>query len=366
MKILLVGEYSRLHLSLAEGLQSLGHQVVVASDGDGHKQYARDIDLTRKSSGLKDTIAALYQINKHFRKFKGFDIVQIINPCFLTLSIGFNKHYFDQLKRNNKKIFLGAFGVDSYWVRACVENKIFKYSEFYVDGKSTDIPFNLDLEKKWLDNSREELNQYIAEKSDGITACLYEYYKSYEPYFSDKLKYIPLPINVSDIPFQVIEEVPEKIKFFIGIDKIRTQHKGTDLMEEVLKDFVAKHPNETEILKAESVSYEEYQQYVSQSHVVLDQIYSHSPSMNPLQAMAGGKIVISGGEPEIYNLMGENVSSRPIVNVYPTREGIWQALESILANKNKLPSWSKQGRDFVEQYHDAKSVAEKYLEFWKQ
>ena len=29
MKILLIGEYSRVHLTLAEGLRSMGHEVVV-------------------------------------------------------------------------------------------------------------------------------------------------------------------------------------------------------------------------------------------------------------------------------------------------------------------------------------------------
>ena len=47
MKILLIGEYSRVHLTLAEGLRSMGHEVVVASAGDGFKNYPRDIDLSR-------------------------------------------------------------------------------------------------------------------------------------------------------------------------------------------------------------------------------------------------------------------------------------------------------------------------------
>jgi hypothetical protein len=34
MKILLIGEYSNVHWTLAEGLRALGHQVTVVSDGD--------------------------------------------------------------------------------------------------------------------------------------------------------------------------------------------------------------------------------------------------------------------------------------------------------------------------------------------
>ena len=51
MKILLLGDYSNVHATLADGLRQLGHTVVVASDGDNWKGYPRDIDLRRKSLG---------------------------------------------------------------------------------------------------------------------------------------------------------------------------------------------------------------------------------------------------------------------------------------------------------------------------
>ena len=48
MKILLVGEYSRLHNSLKEGLENLGHQVTLIATGDYFKDYPADIKLIRK------------------------------------------------------------------------------------------------------------------------------------------------------------------------------------------------------------------------------------------------------------------------------------------------------------------------------
>ena len=364
MRILLIGEYSRLHLTLAEGLRSLGHEVLLASDGDGHKQYERDVDLTRQGSGLIETVKALWKTFRAFRQFKDYDVVQIINPCFLTLSVRANRYFFNQLKKNNKKIFLGAFGDDSYWVKACLTNKKFKYSEFFVEGHNTNLEFNKHLIEKWLHAPREELNIYIADKVDGIIACLYEYYVSYEDEHGDKLKYIPLPIDCAAIAFNGVSDVLGRIKFFIGIDKIRTEYKGTDLMKKILLDFVKKHPEEVEALVVESVSYEEYHRLMLSADVLLDQLYSHSPSMNPLQAMASGKVAISGGEPEMYDLMGD-VANRPIINVYPTEKGIEEALENVLTNKKNLSQWSKNGRAFVEEYHDHVKVAQQYIDFWK-
>ena len=43
MKILLVGEFSRLHNSLKEGLLALNHDVLLIGEGDNFKNYPIDI-----------------------------------------------------------------------------------------------------------------------------------------------------------------------------------------------------------------------------------------------------------------------------------------------------------------------------------
>ena len=45
MKILLVGEFSRLHNSLKEGLLALGHEVILVNNGDGFKNFPADISI---------------------------------------------------------------------------------------------------------------------------------------------------------------------------------------------------------------------------------------------------------------------------------------------------------------------------------
>lgn len=365
MKILLIGEYSRLHLTLAEGLRELGHEVVVASDGDGFKNYPRDIDLTRKSSGIIDTLSAILDISRKISKFKNFDVVQVINPCFTTLNVRFNESFWGKLRANNKKVFLGAFGDDSFWVRALKENKTFKYSEFYVDGKPTNLEYNKKLEAVWLGTRREIGNREMAEEANGIAACLYEYYMSYEPYFPAKLKYIPLPVNIQDVSYQPITEVPEKVNFFIGINRDRSEYKGTDIMERALLRIGEKYPDKVIITRVESIGYDEYKRLMSAAHVVLDQLYSYSPAMNALLAMAQGKVLVGGGEPEMYDLMGEK-QNRPIINVHPTEEDVFAKLEWLVLNKERIPGISQKGRAFVVDHHDYIKVAGQYLQLWEE
>lgn len=363
MKILLIGEYSRLHLTLAEGLGKMGFEVTVASDGDGFKNYERDIDLKRKSSGLKNTALSLIHTYKSFRHFKRYDIVQIINPCFTAQNININIQLYKYLRKNNPKVFLGAFGDDSFWLRACLTNEILRYSEFYNGKKPINVDLRKRMEKKWLDNKTEQHNRYIAETADGIIACLYEYYISYKNAYQEKLTYIPLPINTDLLPFTPIENIPRQLLFLIGINKERSQIKGTDIMEKALLKLKKCYPEEVSIKRAESISHAEYNHKVLNSHIVLDQLYSYTPAMNALNAMAMGKIAVSGGEPEMYELLGEK-QNHPVINVYPDENDVFNKLECLIKHKNNLPDLSANSRIFVEEHHSYKKIAKQYLSFW--
>jgi len=364
MRILLIGEYSSLHWTLADGLRNLGHTVTVASDGDGFKNYPRDIDLSRKSSSIKDTLAAIVKVYRNFYKFKNYDVVQLINPCFTTLSVEINKNLYGYLRKHNKKVFLGAFGDDTLWLKACLDNSTFRYSEFYVDGNENKLKHNERLKNIWLSSNRESINTQIADSCDGIIACLCEYYMAYEPLYNNKLAYIPLPFNFHNVNNSSVLN-SDKIKFFIGINKDRSEFKGTDRMYTALKKIEEKYQDKIEINHVESVPYNEYIHIMANSDVVLDQLYSYSPAMNGLLALGLGKILVSGGEPEMYELLNEK-ENQPIVNVFPSEEDIYNKLENIILNRENLKQISENGRKFAEKHHDHIKVAKQYLDFWTQ
>ena len=48
MRILLIGEYSRLHNSLKEGLRKLGHEVIIVANSDGFKLFPVDYSIDFK------------------------------------------------------------------------------------------------------------------------------------------------------------------------------------------------------------------------------------------------------------------------------------------------------------------------------
>lgn len=363
MKILLIGEYSNVHYTLSRGLKTLGHDVTLLSDGDGWKNYPRDIDLRRKSTGKFHTLHYLLKLYHLMPKLKGYDVVQLINPVFLELKAERILSFYHQLKRQNRSVFMGAYGMDYYWVKAGMDCTSFRYSDFNI---AYELRHTLDTEqfkKEWLYGEKGKLNRQIAEDCNGIVCGLYEYYVSYMKYFEEKEKlcHIPFPVVQNDRNIDPI--IPKRIKFFIGIQRSRNAYKGTDIMLCALKRLHAQYPRDVEIVSAENVPFAQYKSMLEGSDVLLDQLYSYTPAMNGLQAMSQGIVLVGGAEPEYYTLMNEE-TLRPIINVQPTEESVYQELEQLVLHKERIPQLKKESLEFIKKHHDHLAVAQQYVQFW--
>lgn len=364
MKILLLGDYSNVHATLAKGLRQLGHEVTVASDGDGWKNYPRDVDLYRNMNlGKWRTLRYFWHLLKAFRKFRGYDVVQLINPVFLPLKAERMMPFYKYLRHHNKHVFLGAFGMDHYWVKAGLDCTTFRYSDFNMGVEVRESEENDIWISDWLRGAKGELNKRIANNCDGIIAGLYEYYASYLSEFKDKLKYIPFPI-IPQADIKVDKAIPQRIRFFIGIQKSRSEYKGTDIMLRALERVAQELPDRCEIVRVESVPFAEYVKLMHGSDVILDQLYSYTPAMNALEAMARGLIVVGGAEPEHYELTQEP-ELRPIINVQPNEESVYLALKDLALHPERIPQLKRDSVAYINKHHDYIKVAQRYLEAWE-
>ena len=370
MKILLLGDYSNVHATLASALRTLGHEVTLASDGDSWKNYPRDVDLKRPSLKKFSSIAYYLRLLFTFRIFKNYDVVQLINPCFLPLKAERIGRFYNFLRRHNKKIFLGAFGMDHYWVKAGLDCKTFRYSDFNIGSQ---VRKNADNEiwiRDWLLGEKGKLNQEIADDCDGIVSGLYEYDAAFRPRFGKKVRFIPFPIRLdNELLSQKSRSIQgkngerTKVRFFIGIQRQRHAYKGTDVMLAALERLQADFPDEVEYVTAENVPFDEYVQLLCSSDVLLDQLYSYTPAMNALQAMAQGLVVVTGGEPENYEILGET-ELRPIINVLPSEESVYEQLKALVLRRDEIPLLSQQSRAYIMKHHEYLNVAQQYLDFW--
>ena len=366
MRILLVGEYSNVHWTLAEGLRALGHEVTVVSDGDGWKDYPRDINLKRGPIGSKlSTLNYLRRLACVFPRLRGYDVVQLINPVFLDLRAERIWPFYRYLRRHNDRVFLGAFGIDHYWVKVGMDCKTFRYSDFNFGSQLRDYPFMHTMIADWLNGPKGTLNQRIAKDCDGIITGLYEYEMCYRPFFPSKTRFIPFPINLSSItPTSSLNSQHSTLNCFIGIQRSRSSYKGTDIMLAALQRLKADYPERINIIKAEDVPYAQYQEMMNNSHVLLDQLYSYTPGMNGLLAMAQGLILVGGGEPEHYELLGEH-ELHPIINVQPNEEDVYHQIATrLLSGQEDIHQLQLDSIEYIRRHHDHIKVARQYEAFY--
>ena len=417
MKILLFGEYSNVHWTLACALRKLGHEVTVVSNGDEWKAYPADISLIRKP-GRWGRLTYLLRVLLLLPKLRGYDVVQLINPVhFVDLKAERAVRIYDYLRRHNKKVFLGAFGYDYHYVYDSVVRRTLRYCDFYTPTREVHHEWNDANERDWLHTYKKEASIHVAETCDGIISGLYEYDVAYRPHFPNKTTFIPMPIEMGDglevmgykpsggqsvvcCPstslsfgcvrgvdvneltscslaqtlsvdtkqensslFTLHSSLQRPLRFFIGINRSRTMLKGTDIMLRALERIVADYPDRAEMVKAESVPFAEYKEMMLSSDVLLDQIYSYTPAMNALQAMSQGLIVVSGGEEENYEILGEE-ELRPIINVQPDEEDIYRQLEQLVLHPERIAQLKRDSIEYVRRHHDSLKVAERYLEAW--
>lgn len=409
MRVLLLGEYSNVHATLARGLRALGCEVTVVSNGDFWKDYQRDIDVSRKK-GIIGGIALMVKVLTLLPKLRGYDIVQLINPMFFELKAERLFPIYHYLQRHNRKIVLGAFGMDYYWVKTCTFDRPLRYSDFNIgDEARTDAIAERDR-RDWLGTAKGRLNQEIARTCDGIVTGLYEYDVCYRPVFPGKTQFIPYPIQMpgeqphdagktattvaigcqpdtdkttvstaangrrSDADkasvttqqrpnHEPTTHWPRPVRLFIGISKKRSAYKGTDIMLEAAKAVRRKHPDKLELRVANGVPFDEYSRMLDGSDLLMDQLYSYTPAMNALLAMSKGIVVIGGGEPENYAIIHER-ELRPIVNVQPTFQSVYDELERIVLDPSAIPRLKRENIEYVRKHHDYMKVARQYFDFY--
>lgn len=367
MKILFVGDASNMHNCLAQAMRELGHTAIVASNGSHWMDTGRDINLER-GPGKMGALRYVLDVLRALPKMRGFDVVETCGSIFLDLKPSKVRRVFDWLKQHNRLMVMSALGTDYVYYHACHDGNTYRYSDFMVGDRPSPYALSNEYQAKHEDNWKLPLmrkhSEHILNNIDGAVSCLWEYHECYKPLLGNRLAYGGIPIDTKSISPHILDKEPEKVKFFIGIQRDRNILKGTDQLLEAAQRIVDRYPNQCELEVVENVPYEEYVQLLSQSHVLLDQLYSYTPATNALLAMARGLVAVSGAEPEYYDLIGEH-DNQPIINVSPLIEGDIDAkLEWLVQNKQLLPDLSRHSRKFVEKHNEAHVVAQRHLKFY--
>lgn len=376
MKILLIGEASFLHNTLKKGLVERGHRVTTMSDGNGWHDAPRDINLRRDGRwGKLGGLWVVWQLLRHLPQLCGNDVVQIHNYQFVPLMYRWNTLLLRFLKLTNRCVVKGCFGDDPQIFRRQAQG-VPAYSDTYWSGQLQNTDQHRDRIAEVVEHGAEASWRKTTAMADALVPCLYEYWLDYnEPPYAAKLHYIPLPMECEkmvrwcdgEMVRCVCNDTPSHpITILIGLQPKRDFMKGAMKIAMFVEEVVRRHPGMVQIKYVEGVPYDEYMRLLAETDVLVDQLYSYTPSMNSLAAMARGTVVIGGGEEEYYEFIGED-TLRPIINVrpdVPDEENI-ATIERALFTDGTLERMAQESIHFVHKYHDYRHVAEQYEQLYR-
>ena len=378
MRILLVGEFSRLHNSLKEGLLKLGHEIVIVSNGDGFKNYPSDYSnrafwCESKLGNIPRQI--IYRITKfdiskvergirfyfHLNKLKDFDCVQLINEAPIQTTSKFELYLLKKLFKQNQKFFLLCSGADYVTLNHMLDKKD-RYSIMnpYFEGiKESFIQYESMFE--YNSKSHKKIHDFLYKNINGVIATDLDYVN---PLIGNTkfIGMIPNPINVSTIEF-IENPIKDKIAVFMGINNGNSYKKGIHLFEKALAIIKEKYADKVEIIITRNIPYHDYIKLFNKAHIVLDQIYAYDQGYNALEAMAKGKVVFTGAEKEFEEYY--NLTDKVAINALPNVTSLINELSFLIENPNEIQAIGKRARTFLVKEHDYIKVAEKYIDIWK-
>ena len=377
MKILLLGEYSRLHNSLKEGLQVLGHQVTLVGTGDDFKRFPSDIDVSsvlRKRFWPNAFWMTVYRFTgyNYFNKdifknlmkiapqLKDYDVVQLINEDAFGIYPLDEKRFFEKIFAQNPVVFLSACGEDTHVIQYYKEKKM-RYSILTPFEEIPGLENEAAYSYKYLKPAYRQLHDFVVEKVKAIIPSDLDYAIPYKN-VDKATSLIPNPVNVDKIEFKPLI-IHDKINIFFGINRYSFYKKGSHIVLRVLEKIQEKYPEKVKVIYAENLPYAEYIQLYNDAHILIDQLYSYDQGFNALEAMAAGKCVITGAEKEFYEYY--NLDKQVAINSLPDETDLYDKLSYLIEHPDTIIETGRNARDFIEAHHHYVQVAQQYVDTWK-
>jgi glycosyltransferase involved in cell wall biosynthesis len=376
VRILLIGEFSRLHNSLKEGLIASGHHVVLIANGDGFKNYPADLSTRARFSNsllgslIKKTIFKIFNFDImklehglrfyfHLHQLKNYDVVQFINESPIQTLPRFERFLLKKIINNNSKFFLLCCGPDYNVTKYLLDrNERYSIMNPYFENEKSKKEFQFILE--YTSKEHKKTHDLLYKKVRGVIASDLDYHLPMKgnPCY---LGMIPNPINLSTNEL-VSKNKPQKIAIFLGINRNTYFTKGIVFFEQALQLISEKYGDLIEITISENLPYQEYIEKYNACHILLDQVYGFDQGYNALEAMAKGKVVFTGAEKEFYEYY--KLDEKVAINALPSVESIVIELSKLIENPKEIDAIGLRARAFVAKHHDHQVIANQYLKIW--
>ena len=378
MKILLIGEYSRLHNSLKEGLVALGHEVILLSSGDYFKKFDTDYSfhssflsgywLPRKIKNIlhKLTGIDLEKAERGLRfyllipQLQNFDHVQLINSDAIETFPFFSRFLYKKLFKKIKNRSLLICGDETPVIDYLLKRET-DYSILTPYFKDNSLEKHFEYPLKYTTKKYRKTFDWLVENCQDLIASDLDYKIPMEK-MGYSIHFIPNPVNTRKIDFQE-QKIIDKIVVFLGINRASYIKKGIPYFEKALQIIQEKYVEKVTVIISENLPYKDYINLYNTAQIVLDQMYADDQGYNALEAMAKGKVVFTGAGKAFMDHY--NLTERINVNALPDVDYLVNELSFLIENPESIVAIGKRARAFIEREHEYVKIAIQYLEAWK-
>lgn len=365
MKVLLVGEYSNVHNNLQYGLKQLGVHVDTLNTGDGYRKFNSDIKLFRINKDERyDKLRKCYSDFLYTYISKKYDVVQFMNELDLGAIYGLDKALGVRLAKKAKLSVLLMAGCN--W-------QYFRYAHETLGISPCKDCLKYDIKRKYgctfaHDGLARRTAYYFQKNVDVMVPIAYEYYacSQYSPFAYKLSAPICMPMKMGNIDTHTDFNVPKK-KLLVYHPLNREGFKGTIMIKKAFHILSKRYSDVAEFIIEGKMPYSEFSKLMDKVDIVVDQKNGLSFGMTSLDAMARGKILITGNyRKNILAKEYEYVKNAPVFELGTTVEEIVDNIGSVIDRKDEFEKIAEREKAYVHEYHDCKKVAQQFLDLYEQ
>lgn len=359
MKVLLVGEFSNLHNILQQGLRELGVVADTLNCGDGYKKFHSDIKPINIKNGF---IRECY--NKLFSDYlcRKYDVIQFMHELEWGRIAGLNSRMSVSLAKNARLSVLLLAGCN--W-------EYFRYAKAKTGISPCEECLKYDYKRKYgcphFHVKERRKMQYAMQKNiDIMVPMAYEYYtcSKYGPFADKVVEPICMPIKTDKIDLTVPDAKSKKLVVYHPLN--REGFKGTVMIRKAFEVLEEKYADVAEFIIDGKMPYEEYIKLIERVDIIVDQKNALTFGIASLQAMATGKILITGNyRNRISDPKYQYVKDAPAFELGTTVAEMVNNISAVIERKFEFDNMRKRGAAYVNTYHEYRKVAQQFINLYE-
>lgn len=333
---------SGVHTELKNAFLSLGVEAHIATHGDGWKRYPSDLNLGSIQPGLMSHLDRLTRQISLIDEIRKYDVIQLIspNPFYRPISRFLESIIFEG---DSKCIYIAA-GSDAIY------RKHTRDLEYYP-------PHN------WSENHDYDRLKHMLTKFDRVVPVCWEYEYCMRQADIHTEKIIPFPVNLEKThPHRLAGNKKLKIFHPLNRNNLAYDFKGTLIIREAFERLEKEYGKYADFICAGGMTYTEYADFTRDVDIIVDQAFSYSYGMSAAYGLANGRVVLSGLESVARS---GHYASCPIINIKPNVDDIFNKIEILIRDKEKIRRIGEESRFFAETFHCSKKVALQYLHLYQ-